>query len=129
MCTELRVEDIPLHPQYIDVNIKTHSCNSKRLSTIHSILFPMPVLKAFCSLDFNHSISKTVFYYFFWPHHMAHGIFIPKPRIKLVSAAVEVQNLNHWTARKVPNHSIFKESECGYIFLFKNIEWKNLNGN
>ena len=122
-----QVEDIPLHPQYVDVNIKTHSCNSKRPSTIHSILFPMPELNAFCSLDFNHSVLKS-FYYFLatpcgtWNLHS-------QTQDRTGICCREVQNLNHWTIREVPNHSFFKESECGYISLFKNIEWKSLNGN
>ena len=122
-----QVEDIPLHPQYIDVNIKTHSCNSKRPSTIHSILFPMPE-NAFCSLDFNDSVLKTVFI-IFWPHHVARGIFIPKPRIELVSAAGKCRILTIGLSERSLITPFFKESECGYISLLKNIEWKSLNGN
>ena len=39
--------------------------------------------------------------YLFWPHHMACGILVPLPRIKLIPPALEAQSLNHWTTNKV----------------------------
>ena len=38
----------------------------------------------------------------FWPHHMACGILLPRPGIKLAPSAVGAQSLNHWTVREVP---------------------------
>ena len=37
----------------------------------------------------------------FWLHHVAHGIFVPRPGIEPVPLAVEIQSLNHWTVREV----------------------------
>ena len=44
------------------------------------------------------------YYYFliFWSHHAACGILVPRTGIKLAPPAVEMQSLNHWTAREVP---------------------------
>ena len=47
--------------------------------------------------------------YLFWPHHMACGILVPLPRIKLIPPALEAQSLNHWTTSKV---QICTFSEC-----------------
>ena len=38
---------------------------------------------------------------------MAGGILVPRPRIKPTPPAVEVQSLNHWTTREVPNVLLF----------------------
>ena len=37
----------------------------------------------------------------FWPCRMACRILVPRPGIEPVPPAVEVQSLNHWTAREV----------------------------
>ena len=37
----------------------------------------------------------------FWPHHSAHEILVLQPGLELVAPAVEVQNLNHQTTRKI----------------------------
>ena len=42
----------------------------------------------------------------FWPHHVARGILVPGPGIKLMPPALEAQSLNHWTTREVPFTSI-----------------------
>ena len=39
---------------------------------------------------------------FFWPHHAACGILVPRAGIKPVPSALEAQSLNHWSAREVP---------------------------
>ena len=46
-------------------------------------------------------INKEVFF-FFWPYPAACGILVPWPGIELMSSALEVQSLNHWTTREVP---------------------------
>ena len=47
------------------------------------------------------------FYVYFWPHYVACGILVPWPGIKPRFMAVKAQNPNHWTAREVPEKSIF----------------------
>ena len=42
------------------------------------------------------------FFFFFWPHHKASMILVPWPEIDLVPPAIQVEILNHWTAREVP---------------------------
>ena len=39
----------------------------------------------------------------FWPHWVACGILVSGSGIEPVPPALEVQSLNHWTAREVPN--------------------------
>ena len=51
-------------------------------------------------------IKAVLFYFFFWPYHAACGILVPRSGIKPVLPAVEVQSLNHWTAREVPGSSV-----------------------
>ena len=43
------------------------------------------------------------------PHntHRAWGILIPRPGVKPMSAVVEAQSLNHWTAKKDPAFSFY----------------------
>ena len=48
------------------------------------------------------------FFNFFWPCHMACGIFISLPEIKPVPLALEAQSLNPCTARKIQKY-IFNE--------------------
>ena len=38
----------------------------------------------------------------FWTHCMACGILVSQPMIKPETPAIQVQSLNHWTAREVP---------------------------
>ena len=45
-------------------------------------------------------------FFFFWPCNMACGILVPLPGIKPATFALEVQSLNHWTAREVLMGSI-----------------------
>ena len=53
----------------------------------------------------------------------ASGVLVPCPEIELTPSALEVQSLNHWTAREVPKHSflmqpIFAElNELSHILL------------
>ena len=49
-----------------------------------------------CTLLFSFS-----FFFFFWLHHTAYGILAHQPGIEPVLLAMEVQSLNHWTAKEV----------------------------
>ena len=40
-----------------------------------------------------------------WQYRVACGILIPRPGIKPITPAGEVQSLNHWTTREVPTSS------------------------
>ena len=42
-----------------------------------------------------------LFFLTFWLHHSAHEILVPQPGLELAAPAVEVQNLNHRTTRKI----------------------------
>ena len=39
---------------------------------------------------------------------MACGILVPQPGMEPAPPAVEVQSLNHWTTREVPDFIVFK---------------------
>ena len=57
-----------------------------------------------CSKDAygeNTGLESKLFF-FFWPHHTACGILIPRPGIDPTPPAVEAPSLNHWTTRDVP---------------------------
>ena len=47
------------------------------------------------------------FFFFFWPCSMACRILVPQRRIKPMPPALEMQSLNHWTAREVPRSCLF----------------------
>ena len=53
------------------------------------------------TLYFTFLIFKF-FNYFFWPCHVACGILVSQPGVEPMPPAVEVQSLNHWTAREGP---------------------------
>ena len=46
------------------------------------------------------------FYLFIWPCHMAYGILIPQPGIKLRPLEVKVGSPNHWTPKEFPRDSL-----------------------
>ena len=46
-------------------------------------------------------------FFYFWLHHAACGILIPRPGIEPMPPAVEVRSLNHWTTREVPWLPVF----------------------
>ena len=41
-------------------------------------------------------------FYFIWLHHVACGILVPWPGIKLMAPSVEAWSLNHWTTGRSP---------------------------
>ena len=48
---------------------------------------------------------RSFMYFFFlslWQHYIPYGLLVPQRGIKITSPALEVQSLNHWTAREVP---------------------------
>ena len=47
-------------------------------------------------------IFKKIKKKFFWPQHVACRTSVIQLGIELMPLAVEAQNLNHWTAREVP---------------------------
>jgi len=38
------------------------------------------------------------------------GVLVPCPEMELTLPALDVQSLNHWTAREVPKHSFLMQS-------------------
>ena len=47
--------------------------------------------------------------FFFFPCRSACGILVPRPGIESMPLALEVQSLNHWTAREKSPHWVFWE--------------------
>ena len=54
-----------------------------------------------------YSIFKFYLFYLFRLGYAACGVLFPRPGVETATLAVEVQSLNHWTARKVPVIFIF----------------------
>ena len=51
-----------------------------------------------------------------WPFCVSYGILVLQPEIELTPPAVEVQNLNHWIAREVPQlHLLSLEYKSSYF--------------
>ena len=63
-----------------------------------------------------HLFNKNFF--FSWPRCVACGILVPQPGIKPVPPAVEVQSLNHWTTREVPQQTL---SDSDAVPIFKEL--------
>ena len=66
---------------------------------------------------------KGLFIYLFWLFHMACGFLMPWPGIKPLSPALEVQILNHWTTREVPDSCTFK---WGYFYTDFQVKWVSM---
>ena len=47
-------------------------------------------------------------FFFFLPHHSAHGILVPPLEIEPRPTAVKVPSSNHWTTREFPGKSLKK---------------------
>lgn len=78
----------------------------------------------FLLFDFN------VFIY--WPCDVACGVLVPQPGVEPAPPAVEVQSLNHWTTKEVPDFTVFKcisyttEEKCkrlAYIHVREKLFW------
>ena len=61
----------------------------------------------------------TDLFFLFWPQHTVHGILVPQAGIIPAPLVLEVQNLNHWTAREAPLLSLFFYINIyNFIYLF-----------
>ena len=72
---------------------------------LHGFL-PLQALIKGAFLSEAHLIHLLTFF-FFWPHCIIFMILVPQPGIEPVSPALGVWNLNHWTAREVPQPLFF----------------------
>ena len=61
----------------------------------------LSVTSFLAALFFKKNPFMYLFFYF-WLHHAACGILIPRPGTEPMPPAVEVRSLNHWTTREVP---------------------------
>ena len=68
---------------------------------IHYFFFSL-----FKNTGYPFHLFQVLFFLFFWPHCVAHGILVTQPGIKPVPSAVEVGSLHHWISREVPSLSI-----------------------
>ena len=105
-------EYIPYAVCYLFYNQKLVPLNPLHLfhPTPHSPPLWQPLI---VSVSINLSLFVHLFWGFFWPCPTACGILIPRPVIELMTLAVEVWSLNHWTAREVPVF-LFCFSDCTY---------------
>ena len=55
-----------------------------------------------CGFSWPLKACVPVFVFFFQLCHTACGILVPQSWIKSMCPALEMWNLNHWTAREVP---------------------------
>ena len=53
-------------------------------------------------------LIRTIYTYFFWSCPEVCGILVPQSGVELELPELELQSLNHWTVRKVPDILIFK---------------------
>ena len=75
----------------------------------------------FTRLEFKISCEISfLFPIFFFPFlllHRACGILVPRPGVAPGPSAVEVQSLNHWTARKVSHHCLLGAGDLLSSFM------------
>ena len=60
--------------------------------------------------------STGLFFFFFWPRHVARGILVPRPGMEHVPPALGARSFNHWTAREVPHQAscpTVPQTSCG----------------
>ena len=50
---------------------------------------------------FHFKISTWLWLFSYFGHHAAHGILVPHPGTEPTPSALEIHNLNHWTAKEV----------------------------
>ena len=62
-----------------------------------NIALTLASYEIFCRSIFLRNFS----FLFFWLHHMAYGILVPKPRMEPIHPAMETQSLNHWAVREI----------------------------
>ena len=56
--------------------------------------------------------------HFFWLLCVARGILVPQPATEPKLSALEMQSLNHWTAKEVPHNSLYVFSFLLYRIRF-----------
>lgn len=61
------------------------------------------------AMDVNKRGCFYFLYFLLWPRHTAYRILLPRPGIDPVPPAVEVQSLNHWTSKEVPERRLLKK--------------------
>ena len=78
----------------------------------------LPLLPQVISTTVISCLTFNALASFFWLCHLAYGLLVPQPRTAPVSPAMELQSLNHWTAREVPSlaSSCF---HCPFQSLFR----------
>ena len=69
----------------------------------------------------HYKVTLFIYLFIYWPHLVACGILVPWPRIEPVPPALEVWSLNHWTAREVPEVTLYPPSPLSI--------WCSLEGN
>ena len=52
----------------------------------------------------------SIYYYYFWPYHMAYTSLVSQPGIEPITPAVKVQNLNHWNTRESHASLFYKQT-------------------
>ena len=71
-------------------------------------------------LPWDRMVDKWVFFFFLFKIFGHTGwhveILVPRPRIEPAPPALEVQSLNHWTAREVRTTDLTKETERQAFF-------------
>ena len=67
---------------------------------------------------------ELLFIDFVWPHPnnipLVYGILVPQLGIEPISPELEVQSLNHWTAREFPPKNIAFKWKPNYQQIFPN---------
>ena len=95
---------------YIYIYILTHTHIAQLLKPIVSQRVDEYLGCLFLCLEFK------MFLFFFWPHHKACRILLPRSKIGPIPPAVEAQSLNCWAAREAPK----------YIVLNRWRKWRSL---
>ena len=77
----------------------------RKLKTTHVTCISINLLAPWIPCFVKYLVKFLGHFFFFWPRHTARRILVPRPGIEHVPPAppaLEVQSLNHWTAREVP---------------------------
>ena len=64
-----------------------------------------------------------VWFFFFWPCHVAFGILVPWPGVKPVPPAVEAQSLNHRATREVPLNGFNIQFSILFFHFLDSVLW------
>ena len=79
-------------------------CEQPNMLAISTLLGTAINNTPLCPHGAGEMLSSAIvsWFFFFWPHHKASRILVPWPEIDLMPPAMQVEILNHWTAREVP---------------------------